>query len=160
MDQASSAERGARVRFPPPLVFLFTLLIGVAIDRYWLPAPLPIDRMVRIGLGVVVAFCGAGLLVSSRIQFKRTGQSVIPWTPTPALIIQPPYTFTRNPMYVGMTLVQIGLGIALGNRWIIALAVPALLIVHVIAVLPEEKYLALKFGEPYRAYLGKVRRYL
>ena len=160
MAQTDSTERGARVRFPPPLVFLFSLLIGVAVDRYWLAAPLPIDRAIRIGLGVVIALCGVGLLVSSRIHFKRTGQSVIPWTPTPELIVQAPYTFTRNPMYVGMTLLEIGLGIALNNRWIAAFALPALLIVHVIAVLPEEKYLSEKFGDSYRAYLTKVRRYL
>ena len=160
MTQTNPAERGARVRFPPPLVFLLGLLIGVAVDRYWTAAPVPIDRAVRIGLGGFTVLCGAGLLVSSRIQFKRTGQSVIPWTPTPELIIEAPYTFTRNPMYVGMTLLQIGLGIALNNRWIAALALPALLIVHVVAVLPEEKYLSDKFGPSYRAYLGKVRRYI
>lgn len=160
MAQTNPNERGARVRFPPPLVFLFALLIGVVVDRYWMAAPLPIERSIRIGLSVFIALCGVGLLVSSRIQFKRTGQSVIPWTPSPELIVQPPYTFTRNPMYVGMTLLQIGLGIALNNRWIAAFALPALLIVHVIAVLPEEKYLADKFGDSYRIYLTKVRRYL
>jgi protein-S-isoprenylcysteine O-methyltransferase Ste14 len=157
---ADSVERGARVRFPPPLVFLSGLLLGVAIDRYVAAAPIPIDRSIRIGLGVFMALCGIGLLASSRLHFTRTGQSVIPWKPTPELIFQGPYTFTRNPMYVGMTLLQIGLGIALNNRWIAAFAVPALLIVHFIAVLPEEKYLSEKFGDSYRAYLGRVRRYL
>jgi len=153
-------ERGARVRFPPPLVFLSAVLIGVAIDRYVAAAPIPIDRSIGMGLGVVTALCGVALLVSSRIHFSRTGQSVIPWKPTPELIFRGPYTFTRNPMYLGMTLVVIGLGVALNNRWIAAFAVPALLIVHVIAVLPEEAYLSEKFGDSYRAYLGRVRRYL
>jgi protein-S-isoprenylcysteine O-methyltransferase Ste14 len=153
-------ERGARVRFPPPLVFLSALLLGVAMDRYVAAAPMPFDRSIRIGLGVVVALCGVALLVSSRMHFSRTGQSVIPWKPTPELIFQGPYTFTRNPMYVGMTLLVVGLGVALSNRWIVAFAVPALLIVHVIAVLPEEAYLSEKFGDSYRAYLRRVRRYL
>lgn len=160
MAQPVSVERGARVRFPPPLVFLFSLLLGVAIDRYVAAAPLPIERSLRIGLGVLVALSGFGLLLSSRIHFKRTGQSVIPWKPTPELIFRWPYTFTRNPMYVGMTLVEIGVGIALNNRWIAAFAVPALLVVHFIAVLPEEKYLSEKFGDSYRTYLTRVRRYL
>lgn len=160
MAQPVSVERGARVRFPPPLVFLFSLLLGVAIDRYVAAAPLPIDRSLRIGLGVLVALSGFALLLSSRIHFKRTGQSVIPWKPTPELIFRWPYTFTRNPMYVGMTLVEIGVGIALNNRWITAFAVPALLVVHFIAVLPEEKYLSKKFGDSYRTYLTSVRRYL
>ena len=160
MAEATSAERGARVRFPPPLVFLSGLLLGWAISRYVAPAPIPIDRSIRLGLSAFIAVCGIGLLVSSRLHFIRTGQSVVPWKPTPELISMGPYRFTRNPMYVGMTLLQIGLGLALNNRWIIAFAVPALLIVHFIAVLPEEKYLSEKFGDSYRTYLTKVRRYL
>ena len=160
MAQTNSGERGAHVRFPPPLVFLLSLLVGVAIDRYVTAAPIPIDRSVRIALGLLIVLGGIGLLASSRIYFVRTGQSVIPWKPTPELIFRGPYTFTRNPMYVGMTLLQIGLGIALNNRWIAAFALPALLVVHIIAVRPEEQYLSDKFGDSYRAYLTRVRRYI
>jgi len=63
-------------------------------------------------------------------------------------------------MYLGLTLFQVGLGLALGNLWISLFAAPALLVVHFIAVLPEERYLTAKFGEDYKTYLGKVRRYL
>ena len=63
-------------------------------------------------------------------------------------------------MYVGITLVEVGLGVALNNLWISLFAVPALAIVHVIAVLPEERYLSEKFGESYTVYLTQVRRYL
>ena len=63
-------------------------------------------------------------------------------------------------MYVGMTVLTIGLGVALNNLWISLFALPALLFVHVIAVLPEEKYLSEKFGDSYRTYLTQVRRYL
>jgi protein-S-isoprenylcysteine O-methyltransferase Ste14 len=63
-------------------------------------------------------------------------------------------------MYLGVTLVQFGLGLAVSNLWISLLAPFSLLIVHFMAVLPEEGYLAEKFGEGYRAYLVKVRRYL
>lgn len=63
-------------------------------------------------------------------------------------------------MYVGVTILQIGIGVAFNNLWISALALPALAIIHFIAVLPEEKYLAEKFGEPYKSYLTRVRRYV
>jgi protein-S-isoprenylcysteine O-methyltransferase Ste14 len=63
-------------------------------------------------------------------------------------------------MYVGMTLLQIGIGVAANNLWISLFALAALAVVHVIAVRPEEKYLSEKFGEPYKAYLTRVRRYL
>jgi protein-S-isoprenylcysteine O-methyltransferase Ste14 len=54
----------------------------------------------------------------------------------------------------------LGLGVALDNLWISFFALPALAIVHFMAVLPEERYLSEKFGESYAQYLGKVRRYL
>jgi protein-S-isoprenylcysteine O-methyltransferase Ste14 len=63
-------------------------------------------------------------------------------------------------MYVGVTLFVIGLGLAVNNLWISLFAAPALLVVHFIAVLPEERYLAAKFGESYRSFLAQVRRYL
>jgi protein-S-isoprenylcysteine O-methyltransferase Ste14 len=63
-------------------------------------------------------------------------------------------------MYVGLTLFQIGLGLLLNSVWVSALALLALAMVHFIAVLPEEKYLSEKFGDSYRNYLGRVRRYL
>jgi protein-S-isoprenylcysteine O-methyltransferase Ste14 len=63
-------------------------------------------------------------------------------------------------MYVGVTCVQIGLGVAVGNPWISLLAPVALLTVHFIAVLPEEKYLGEKFGPSYHEYRARVRRYL
>ena len=63
-------------------------------------------------------------------------------------------------MYLGITLFELGLGLAANNLWISLFAVPALLTVHFIAVLPEEKYLSEKFGESYKIYLAQVRRYL
>lgn len=63
-------------------------------------------------------------------------------------------------MYVAMTLFVVGLGIALNNLWVSLLAPVALLGVHFIAVLPEERYLAEKFGESYRGYVARVRRYI
>jgi len=63
-------------------------------------------------------------------------------------------------MYLGMTCIQVGLGLALNNFWISLLAAFSLLTVHFIAVLPEERYLTEKFGDSYRGYLIKVRRYI
>jgi protein-S-isoprenylcysteine O-methyltransferase Ste14 len=58
----------------------------------------------RIAAGVLILAGGVSLVVSARILFTRTGQNPIPWKPTPELILQGPYCFTRNPMYVGVTL--------------------------------------------------------
>jgi protein-S-isoprenylcysteine O-methyltransferase Ste14 len=155
----TEGERGARVRLPPPLVFLAGILIGVACARVIARAPVPLDRTLGILAGLVVLAAGVGCILSARIYFVRTGQSPFPWKPTPSLIVTGLYRYTRNPMYVGMTLIELGLGLALDNLWISAFALPALGIVHVTAVRPEEEYLTKKFGESYTRYLTQVRRY-
>ncbi len=91
--------------------------------------------------------------------FRRTGQDLKPWTPSPELIVRGPYRFSRNPIYLAMTLLTLGIGGLLARGWIAVLAPLAFLAVHFSAVLPEERYLEEKFGEPYRQYKATVRRY-
>jgi protein-S-isoprenylcysteine O-methyltransferase Ste14 len=151
---------GAKVRFPPPLVFLGAIIAGVIVQRMATPLSLKVAAGIRLAVGVLLLVCGTSLVISARIWFTRTRQSPIPWKPTPELILQGPYRFTRNPMYVGVTLFVIGLGLTVNNLWISLFAAPALMAVHFIAVLPEERYLAEKFGESYRNLLARVRRYV
>ena len=160
LTQSSSAGRGAAVRFPPPLIFLIWTLAGVGIHYGVARAPVPVERMISIGVGALIVAIGIGTVASARVHFTRTGQSPIPWKPSPELILQGPYRFTRNPMYVGVTLIQIGLGVAFNNLWIALFALLALATVHFVAVLPEERYLSERFGDRYTSYLTQVRRYL
>lgn len=160
MPQPDAKERGAKVRFPPPLVFVAWLLLGVALHHWVQPAHAPGPRAISAVTGILLLGVGLGLLIWARVHFFRTGQDPIPWRSSPELIFQGPFRFTRNPMYVGMTFFQVGFGVALSNLWMALFAFPALLMVHFIAVLPEERYLSEKFGESYRSYLTQVRRYM
>ena len=155
----SSAEHGAAVRFPPPLIFLIWTVVGVVVHYSVARAPIPVERMISAVGGVLILLVGVGIIASARMHFTRTGQNPIPWKPSPELILEGPYRFTRNPMYVGVTLMQIGLGVAFNNFWIVMFAPLALLINHFVAVLPEERYLSEKFGDSYKRYLTQVRRY-
>jgi protein-S-isoprenylcysteine O-methyltransferase Ste14 len=160
MAKSDSEEKGADVRFPPPLVFLGGVIVGLIIQYFVMAVTFPIARDARFAISGMLIGLGFALPVTARGLFKKTGQSVRPWAPTPELIFDGPYKFTRNPMYVGLTLFEIGLGLLLNSVWVSALALPALAIVHFLAVLPEERYLSTKFGDSYRNYLGRVRRYL
>jgi protein-S-isoprenylcysteine O-methyltransferase Ste14 len=159
MSEPNSAERGARVRFPPPLVFFGFILAGVALQHLVAPLRARVPAVPRIAFGCLLGLGGLALFVAAMRWFKRTGQHPRPWTPSPSLILEGPYRFSRNPIYLAMTAVQAGIGVAVDNSWILCLSVPALVVVHYIAVRPEEVYLAGKFGDDYARYCARVRRY-
>ena len=150
MPNAQSKHGGAKVGFPPPFVFLGLLLGGALLQRWSQPLPLPLDPWLRTGAGIAISLGGVALVMTARLWFLRTGQH-------PAQGI---YRYTRNPMYLGFTLFQTGIGIGMANGWIMLLAPLSLLIVHYLAVRPEEAYLTEKFGHAYLTYTRKVRRYL
>jgi protein-S-isoprenylcysteine O-methyltransferase Ste14 len=160
MGNVQSKQGGARVGFPPPFVFLGLIFCGVALQRWLEPLVFPLAPGLRLSAGLGAALCGIALVLNARLWFLRTGQHPAPWRPSPELLVQGIYRYTRNPMYLGITLFQCGLGVAIDNGWIVGLAPLALLIVHFIAVRPEEAYLSEKFGESYRDYTARVRRYL
>ena len=144
---------------PPPIVFVvaigFAFLLGWVWPRgVWLDAPL---RYV-VGAASVL---GAGALLRGAIgQFRRMEQDPKPWRPTPAITSDGPYRFTRNPMYLGFVAFTVGLGFLVDNGWLPILAVFAAAGVQRTAIVHEEAYLERKFGEEYRAYKRRVRRWI
>ncbi len=149
-----SKHGGARVRFPPPAAFLAAVVIGA-----FLPG-LRLSIVTSAPAGVVLVTAGLAFGLWALGWFRRTGQDPTPWKPSPELVVRGPYRFSRNPMYVGLVVGTIGIGGVLARGWIVLLTPLALLVVHYTAVLPEEAYLLDRFGEPYRDYMRRVRRYL
>jgi protein-S-isoprenylcysteine O-methyltransferase Ste14 len=159
MNHTENDQGGARVRFPPPMVYLAWLGLGLLAQRVW-----PYDAFTgtrsRALSAATIGLVALALLTSTLSLFKRSGQNPAPWTPSEKLIARGPYRYSRNPMYVGMALLQVALGIVVDNIWVVVFAAPALAIIHFIAVVPEEAYLAVRLGEPYLRYKARVRRYL
>jgi len=156
----SEASDGAAVRIPPPLVYLAALIVGGLLHELILPLPARLPLAARIGLAVAAAGLGVGLIAAALGLFRRTGQDPHPWKSTPEIISSGVYRFTRNPMYVGMALLQTAIGIAWANGWLLALVPVSLAVVYAIAVRHEEAYLERKFGETYLAYKRSVRRWI
>lgn len=151
----------AAVRFPPPLIPLATILLGGFLDRVRpIDVGFELSAPIRYGVGglvVTVALTLAGWAIA---HFRRSGQDEKPWTPTTAIVGAGPYRFTRNPMYLGMVLLCIGAAVLLSNWWILALTPVCAFALWGFAIRPEERYLEEKFGEDYRAYKRRVRRWL
>ena len=151
---------GASVRIPPPVVYLVAVLAGGLVDRYLFSVPLELPGGVRLGTAAVTTATGIGVMASAIGLFRRTGQDPKPWKSTPEIISAGVYRFTRNPMYVGMALLQAEIGLALASAWIIALVPVVLAVVYATAVRHEEAYLEEKFGAAYLSYNSSVRRWM
>jgi protein-S-isoprenylcysteine O-methyltransferase Ste14 len=145
----------------PPLIPLSALLLGLLLD--WL-LPLNIVSSLlafwpRLAIGLVLASAGVALELLAGHIFDRAGTNIRPWAPSLHLATGGIYQWMRNPMYVGLFLMLIGLAIAFGSDWTFVTAIPAALVIHNGVILREERYLERKFGEDYRRYVASVPRY-
>lgn len=149
----------AKVTFPPPFIFLGFLLIGVAMDRL-LSWSLGLTALTRAALAVPLVVGGAMLALAARGLFVRAGTDVKPWKTASAIVDTGVYAHSRNPMYIGMALIHAGLAIAFGGPGTLLLLVIVLAIIRTQVIAREEAYLEGKFGDAYRAYKARVRRWL
>ena len=157
-EPARSAPDTSGVRVPPPLYYVAGFLAGVAIE-----AAVPIDRPAAL-VTVVGAALGLGAWLyfdgTATFLFARAGTSMIPMRPSTALVTDGPYRFTRNPMYVGMACAYVGLAFLLGLVWPLATLPFVIFAIDRLVIAREEPYLLQRFGEPYREFTRRVRRWI
>lgn len=146
------------VRFPPPLLYAFAVILGVLLNRR-VPLPVPASPWTM----ALALLCIAGWVMlagPSIARFRRFNTSIVPIRPATALVTTGLYRYTRNPMYVSLALLTIGCGLLLRTWWPIVLLVPTLVAVQLFVILPEERYLHRRFGSDYDLYVRQVRRWL
>ena len=145
----------------PPHYFFGALVLMLFVDFVTWPmcddtllrSPWPWLGALPLILGIGLAFAGAG-------RFSKAGTSIVPLTTSSALVTEGPFRFSRNPMYLGMTLILIGVAVLL-NRAAPWLVVPIFFaILWLRFVRHEEKLMEVTFGDAYRAYKARVRRWL
>jgi protein-S-isoprenylcysteine O-methyltransferase Ste14 len=142
----------------PPLVYLAAIGIGSLLELV-LPAPF-IPDAVAVPLGMLVAAMGVALFFSSVGKFRAAGTPVPGNKPTTAIVRAGPYRFSRNPIYLAFSLLQLGIAIWVNSLWIVATLVPAHAVMAWIVVPREERYLERAFGAEYLAYKSSVRRWI
>ncbi|MER9893152.1 isoprenylcysteine carboxylmethyltransferase family protein [Mesorhizobium sp. M0119] len=156
----SGAPDVAGVIALPPLIFLGFLAAATVLEVL---VPLPVmagQALARYLAGAVLAVCGFVLIFMAAGRFQAAGTNIPPTLPTTALVVDGIYRRTRNPFYLGATLIYLGLGVAAGSLWGIALVIPLLWVINTGVIAPEERYLERKFGDAYRAYKARVRRWV
>ena len=142
----------------PPLIYLGFLLGAWLVGHFW---PLPLQlREANQPLGWLLIILGLFVIASGVRQMTKAGTPVNPRQSTRTLVINGVFHYSRNPLYISLTLIYLGLAVLSQNAWPIIFLVPLLVVVHYGVILKEESYLEKKFGEEYLEYKRTVRRWL
>jgi len=142
----------------PPLVYLTSLVSGAVIQ---LARPLPfLPGRLAMPLGVPLVVIAVALFAYSVSTFRAAGTPVPARKPTTIIVRTGPYRFSRNPIYLAFSLVQLGIAIWANSVWLLATLGGAVVLIHCVVIPREEQYLERKFGAQYLAYKASVRRWL
>jgi len=143
------------------VVFGIPFLISIAL-QFILPIAMPqgILRRTLIFVGIALILIAIGLIVLARRELASHAQPTDPGHPTSQLVRTGVFSISRNPLYLGGALSILGIALALELFWAIPMLLLSLVLCHYILIIPEEKYLAAKFGDEYTQYTRTVRRWL
>ena len=149
----------ANVIVRPPIAWALAVLVGLTLQWVvslpFMPASVPAGWIGGIAFVLALA-----LFVWAIATMTRAGSNVPTNLPTTTIVETGPYRFTRNPIYLGMFLGLVGLAIAFDSLWLLVMLVPFTLAIRYGVVAREEAYLERKFGDAYRQYRARVRRWL
>ena len=142
----------------PPLLYGGAFIVVLVLRWFWPMRIVADSGLLWAGLGLVAI--GVALASWGRRTMKAAGTNINPSLPATALVASGPFRYSRNPLYVALTIVFLGLTLAVNTWWGVVVLIPLLAIMHRGVVRREERYLEQKFGESYRQYRSKVRRYV
>jgi protein-S-isoprenylcysteine O-methyltransferase Ste14 len=150
----------AGVMARPPLLFLAALLIGFVFDRLLPLPPVPGIDLAHLTIGGSLILIGLALAAAGIRNFSRAGTPVRTIKPTRALVTTGVHGWSRNPIYLGLFLIYGGIGVAARSPWILIFTLPLAITIRYGVVAREEAYLEQRFGDAYRDYRARVRRWL
>lgn len=149
-------------RFPwPPVVYVAAIALAVVLHWLW---PLPwfgpplADFLLPVGVLIAVAAIAIDLAAMRTLSRART--TILPHRSAEHLVTQGPYAVTRNPIYLGNTMLMLAAGLAFGIAWFVLLAPAAAFVTQKLAIEREEQHLSIRFGKKYRDYQKRVRRWV
>jgi len=156
MSEAEADNAGVIAR--PPVLYSIAFVLGMLLE--WFVPTSFASGLTGPAFGLVLFLTGAGLMFAAMRLFRLAGTNVPTYLPTTSLVTHGPYRFTRNPIYLALTLIYVGLAVGVDSIWPLITLLPLLLVMHFGVVRREEAYLEQKFGEAYRDYRARVRRWI
>jgi protein-S-isoprenylcysteine O-methyltransferase Ste14 len=142
----------------PPLIYLIAIVLGIAIHFVW-PVPL-VPRAIGTTVGVIVVLAAVALFITSVRTFRAAGTPVPGNRPTTTIVGTGPYRFSRNPIYLAFSLLQVGLAFWVNSLWLLTTLVPAVALMSLVVIPREERYLDARFPAEYSSYKASVRRWI
>lgn len=152
------ASRVIPIKILPPIMFFIPLAAGLLLHFFWKPLIFSPNSAILL-LGGLLVLAGAVLSFWAKRTFST--HNVQPrFTPVPNLVTTGPFAFTRNPLYISLILVYLGICLAANSIWPLILMPLPVVYLYYNVILLEEKYLESEFGKDYLDYKNKVRRWL
>ena len=149
------------VWFPPPVLYVLAFTAGLALDReYPMPLGADVPRDPLLLGGAALGVLGVALLLWGLLTFRLARTRILPNKPARRIVTHGPYRLTRNPMYVGLALLYLGLSLYTGVLWTVPFLPVALALVYWLVIRREERYLTAAFPGDYAAYCRRVHRWL
>lgn len=148
----------SRSRIPPPIYFLLGISTMILLNYF-----LPISRWLNYPwryIGILFIVPGFCLSLGSSIIFRKLGTNPRPGTRANLIVTKGPFRYTRNPMYLGLIIMLLGISILLGSLSPLFVIPIVFVILHNQFVLREEKWMEEWFGDSYREYKSKTPRWL
>jgi len=145
----------------PLLLYVAALLLGLAADHLLpLAFALPKPGLVHWTIAGPLIVAGIALMAAGIRDFSHGGTPVPTNQPTRTLVTTGVHHWSRNPIYVGMFLIYGGIGVAARSPWTVIFTLPLAVTIRYGVVAREEAYLERRFGDAYRDYKSRVRRWL
>ena len=148
------------VNLIPPVVFLACLLAGGLLELCLPTRMVMFSGLASLFLGLALGAAGFVFMAVAHERFKRIGTNVPPNRPATTLVVQGAYRFSRNPMYLGGSAIFIGIALAANSLWLLAAYLPLGLYLTLYVIPREEAYMTRAYGDDYRAYCRRVRRWI
>lgn len=162
MSQESQAAGAQRPNVQP---WPFYVFVGSAVSGALLELSAPLawpagGAIAFLAAGIVLAAVGLSLFIWAGVTFARHRTTVLPHKAASALVTSGPFAFSRNPIYLADTMFFLAAGLILHSLWLMLAGIAFAVLVTLLGILPEERHLEAKFGQAYRDYKARTRRWI
>ena len=154
----------AGVHFPPPFIYVGGLIVGWLLDRKW---PWPVTSVpgssastIRLVIAVLCVIGYFAIFAGALSAFRRARTTLIPNRPATAFVANGPYRWSRNPMYVSLALLYLGISLWMNSWWAVLMLIPVLVVIRRAVIAREERYLGVAFPGEYADYCARTRRWI